>query len=193
LKKLWQRFNVTAPATLSAEDKKEFEKTKFVIKLRVIKTLKDWVDHYWFDFEQDKELYSKLQGFIEYVAKTGMAREARLISETIQRKNEGKDEEGTSDLSKHPTPTVPRRIESIHDIDTLEFARQLTLIEFKLYKAIKPHEFLDNNYNKNERNIYAPGIVKMIDWFNKVCLWVATTIIMEDNIRERAGNIKKMD
>jgi len=192
IEKLWQRFNVSTPE-LKPEEKEEFEKkTKFVIRLRVIKTLKDWVDHYWFDFEQDKELYSKLHGFVDYVAKTGMSKEARLISETIQRKVEGKEDEGIADFAKQPpTPQIPRKIESIHDIDTSEFARQLTMIEFKYYKAIKPHEFLDNHYNKTERNLFASNIVKMIDWFNRVCLWVATSIVMEDNPKDRASIIKK--
>ena len=54
------------------------------------------------------------------------------------------------------------------DIDPLELARQLTLLEFELFKTIKPTEFLDQAWLSKDKEKLAPGIMSMTKWSTRV-------------------------
>jgi len=74
----------------------------------------------------------------------------------------------------------------LEDLDPIEVARQLTLIEYSIFKGIQPKEFLNqgseatlcivyflaNNFskgwNKSKKHITSPNILSMIKLFNKV-------------------------
>jgi len=94
-----------------------------------------------------------------------------------------------------PEPIVPRNIFSnkltIHDIDEEEIARQLTLIEFTTYAAIKPAELLNQSWNKPKLKPRAPHVTKMIDRFNEVSVWVATAILKATKVKSRAKIMAK--
>jgi son of sevenless-like protein len=53
------------------------------------------------------------------------------------------------------------------DISPLEIARQLTLIEFDLFKKVQPKECL-KNWDKKERELKAPNIHNVTQRFNLV-------------------------
>ena len=92
------------------------------------------------------------------------------------------------------------------DIDPLEIARQLTLMEAKLYKRIRPTECLqrsrEQRVGKNNDNIAA-----IIQLSNRVCItfcgtdrvlihlrqianWVAESVLSRDDSRKRAAIVK---
>ena len=92
------------------------------------------------------------------------------------------------------------------DIDPLEMARQLTLMEAKLYKRIRPTECLqrsrEQRVGKNNDNIAA-----IIQLSNRVCItfygtdrvlihlrqianWVAESVLSRDDSRKRAAIVK---
>lgn len=48
-----------------------------------------------------------------------------------------------------------------------ELARQLTLLEFDIYKNIKINEFYKNAWMSKEKDKLAPNIIKLIHRFNK--------------------------
>ena len=47
-------------------------------------------------------------------------------------------------------------------------ARQITIIEFEMFKAIKPTEFLDQAWLSKEKEKLAPGILSMTKWSTRV-------------------------
>lgn len=57
-------------------------------------------------------------------------------------------------------------------IPPVEFARQMALVDHKLYRAIHPSELLHLKWTKVEKSILAPNILKMIQQFNQVGEWV---------------------
>jgi len=73
------------------------------------------------------------------------------------------------------------------DFDPLELARQITLIEFEMFKTIKPTEFLDQAWLSKDKEKLAPGILSMTKWSTNVSKWVITEIVMEGNIKVRAA------
>jgi hypothetical protein len=73
----------------------------------------------------------------------------------------------------------------LEDIDPLEFARQLTLLEFEFYASLKPREFIDLAWMKDDKEEYAPGILAMARWSNKVILWIIHEIVSHVDIKKR--------
>ena len=65
---------------------------------------------------------------------------------------------------------------SIEFIHPLEFARQMALVDHKLYRSIRPSEFLHLNWTRKDKATLAPNILKMISQFNRVGEWVIYTI-----------------
>ena len=74
------------------------------------------------------------------------------------------------------------------DLDPLEIARQLTLIEYHLFTAVKPTEFLDQAWMKDDRETRAPNICQMTKWSNHVTYWVVSEIASaQESVKQRAG------
>ncbi|MDP2439587.1 MAG: RasGEF domain-containing protein, partial [archaeon] len=73
-------------------------------------------------------------------------------------------------------------------VDPEELARQLTLIEYALYHAIKPWEFLGLAWSKNRER--APNIIALINWSNHAGALVWTTILQSADAKERAQTLR---
>lgn len=73
---------------------------------------------------------------------------------------------------KPPPPILPKNIKKLKflDIDPLEIARQLTIIESKLYNKIQPVECLDKAWSTEEGSEIAVNIKGMIVNSNQVNL-----------------------
>lgn len=68
----------------------------------------------------------------------------------------------------------------------MELARQLTLIEYKLYQAIKPSECIDQNWMSKRKEELAPNILKMISRFNYMSNWIQSEIVKCADLSQRA-------
>ena len=80
-------------------------------------------------------------------------------------------EESSIDVSKCPDPKVPKNIFSplltLDDVPKEEIARQMTLIDNKLFTGISVTEFLSRNWSKS-RNIRSSAVAAIINRFNQV-------------------------
>lgn len=96
--------------------------------------------------------------------------------------------------SKAPQPYLPRKFDKItlFDVHSEEFARQLTLIEYGLYKNIKPWECINQAWMKPDKDSKAPNIIKMINRFNDVSRWVASEICKTVDLKDRINVMQKM-
>ena len=90
-----------------------------------------------------------------------------------------------------PPPILPKNLSSFRllDIDPLEIARQLTIMDFELFKKIKPHELLEKSQGKKSIDT-APNVKAMINFTNQVSNWVQESILMQKNIKKRAAILK---
>ncbi|KAJ3293067.1 hypothetical protein HK104_004763 [Borealophlyctis nickersoniae] len=74
------------------------------------------------------------------------------------------------------------------DIEPLELARQITLIEFNLFKAIKPRELLDLAWMKDDKETRAPNITCMSRWSNHMIHWIVSEIVtVKESSKARAA------
>ncbi|ELR24733.1 aimless RasGEF, putative [Acanthamoeba castellanii str. Neff] len=87
-----------------------------------------------------------------------------------------------------PEPVVPSNICSplltLFDVPPIELARQLTIIEFARFKAIKLWSRSGSLKDK------APNVLAMINAFNEFCTWVATSIVTQERIKDRVKTME---
>ncbi|KAJ7688223.1 ras guanine nucleotide exchange factor domain-containing protein [Mycena olivaceomarginata] len=74
------------------------------------------------------------------------------------------------------------------DIDPVELARQLTIMESQLYCRIRPLEWLQQAHGKATEN--GPRITYFIQNINKIQFWVAGCILSEENLPQRAKAVE---
>lgn len=76
----------------------------------------------------------------------------------------------------------------ILDIDPLELARQLTIMESRLYCAITPQELLSVDFSKKAS--VATNVRAMSTLSTKLTGWVAETVLNEQDTRKRTSLVK---
>lgn len=109
-----------------------------------------------------------------------------------------------------PPPIVPKFNKKLKllDIDPLELARQLTIMESQLYQRIRPMECLQRAREQRTENV--DNIAIVIQTSNRVCVyvalisccaydsltqiadWVAESILSRDDSRKRAVVVKHL-
>lgn len=65
----------------------------------------------------------------------------------------------------------------VFDFHPIEVARQLTLMDFELYRAIRPRELIGLAWNGKRKKIDSPNVSAMIKRFNRMSLWSSTLIL----------------
>jgi len=65
------------------------------------------------------------------------------------------------------------------------------LIEFDIYMDIKPSELLNQSWSKPKLRHRAQNVTRMIERFNQVSMWVATTIMKVTKVKPRARVMAK--
>lgn len=84
--------------------------------------------------------------------------------------------------------TLPRTAISVLEIDPLELARQLTILESRLYCAIKPEELLSKDFSRKAS--IAVNVRAMSTLSTRLTGWVAETILNEQDAKKRTTLIK---
>jgi len=69
------------------------------------------------------------------------------------------------------------------DIPPLELARQMTLLEFNIFKKIVKSEYYRKEWTKNTGK--SPNVTALIERFNKTSYWVASEIILTASPKQR--------
>ncbi|KAL6054788.1 Son of sevenless 1 [Balamuthia mandrillaris] len=202
---LTARFNMPRPKSPTKQQLEEFETKRNRVRLRVFNVLKTWVSNHFYDFAEDSNLLEVLTDFIAHMELSGMETASTHLRNIIERKqNELKESKSYNKMfSKEPpepilpsgctmNSTSPSNNQPLIDLnwDPLEVARQLTLIEYNLYKSIKPQECLNQAWTKKAtRDTNAANIMAMITRFNAVSRWVATEIVKAESLKLRIDTL----
>eukprot|EP00026_Physarum_polycephalum_P003142 Phypoly_transcript_03151.p1 GENE.Phypoly_transcript_03151~~Phypoly_transcript_03151.p1 ORF type:complete len:727 (+),score=161.57 Phypoly_transcript_03151:83-2263(+) len=187
LEKLIARYNIEPKEPLTGDQLALFEKKKKIIQLRVGNVLKMWLDKHFHDFQNDGNLVHRVINFVE----TQITKDMETIGKTITKLLA--HQRGVLSFSFNtppPTTFVPKSAD-FSDFEPVEVARQLTLIEYDLYRGIEAKECLNQAWGKPNKEELAPHIVLMIKRFNLVSAWVATEILRSDKLVDRILKVKK--
>ncbi|KAI8614465.1 ras guanine nucleotide exchange factor domain-containing protein [Chytriomyces sp. MP71] len=197
-----------APPTLSAADLKVWiENKKAVVHIRVYAIFKLWLDKFWIA-ELDNPILSVMKAFLDEMvqqitSETSMEFhfiELSLLN-TIAAKISLIEIEGptagTYTRPSQPNPraglpgpvsVVPKRL-ALGDVDALEFARQLTLIQNDVFCAIHPTELLAKAWSKRSQGA-ALNVKRMIQMSNQISNWVMVSVLTLSEPVARAQIIK---
>lgn len=200
---LVNRWCILPPPGLAAADTQRWiDKKQKPIRFRVVNILKSWFDTYWMEGNDDaaQKLMQKVYTFAkETVASTSTPGAGPLMT-AIEQRIRGQDASTkrlvlTVQSGSTPSPIIPRNVKKLKflDIDTLEFARQLTIIESRLYCKIKPTECLNKTW---QRKLVegdpdpAPNVKALILHSNQLTNWVAQMILTQADVKRRQIVIK---
>lgn len=190
LRKLKQRYNVP-------NDRMEaLVGQKLPIQVRVINLIKVWIDEHKEDL--DDLLINDIKHFLAYEVKKDHPIQAQLLINSLDKNstNSIKVCTTTSGSLKEPRAIVPKNIFSPtltwEDIDDEEIARQLTLIEYGFYKKIRTKELLSQAWCKEKLKHRASHVLQVINRFNEVSQWVASTVVTTKKLKDRAKVLSKL-
>ncbi|KAL0077687.1 ras guanine nucleotide exchange factor domain-containing protein, partial [Phycomyces blakesleeanus] len=194
---LFMRYMLTPPEDLTAEELTVWQEKKLkLVRLRVFNVIKSWLDTY-FNEEEDQATLPTLAMFTEdYVRVTmkfGYDQLIKLIKKRMDSEENGQIRKMTLNIrSEMPQPILPKNMRRIRflELDALEMARQLTIMDFKLYNRIKPVECLDKNWGKGDSEHIAVNVKASIEYSNQVTAWVTDSILSKDDVRKRAVVVK---
>jgi hypothetical protein len=92
-----------------------------------------------------------------------------------------------------PKPILPKSAKSMNiiDLNPLEVARQITLIESAYFHKITPKELSHQNWNRPNAAELSPNLIRLIERTNDISYWVATEIVSEINLKLRVKIVKR--
>nr|CAD2176560.1 unnamed protein product [Meloidogyne enterolobii] len=184
------------------------------IQLKVLSVLNHWVSNHFYDFENDPDLLQKLVDFLNgkdttIKLTTNHKKWCTKIQDVIKRKQ--RNSSSADGTLQKPTnndslqvagtggfaPNIPEPVWHFakegdianYDMLTLhplEIARQITLLHFSLYRAIKPFELVDAAWTKQDKYQRSPQLLKFIDHSTNLTYWVAKSIVETESLDERA-------
>jgi son of sevenless-like protein len=200
---LVKRFSIQPPLGLNPDEFQVWvDKKQKPIRFRVVNILKSWFDTYWMEGqdESSKELIRRVHAFAKDSVETTGTPGAQPLMAVVEQRLRGQDS-NTKRLvltlnTSAPAPIIPRNMKKLKflDIDTTEFARQLTIIESKLYGKIKPTECLNKTWNKKDQSEDgvepAENVKALILHSNQLTNWVAEMILAQGDVKRRVMVIK---
>ncbi|KAI9493737.1 ras guanine nucleotide exchange factor domain-containing protein [Zychaea mexicana] len=195
---LFKRYTLPPPMDLTQEELENWQEKKLkLVRLRVFNVLKSWLEHY-YNEEEDRPMLPLLYEFNDNIVRESMQFGAeqliKLIRKRMDTDDAGQIKKMTLNVraSDMPQPILPKNMKRLRflDIDPLELARQLTIMDSKLYSRIKPVECLDKNWGKGDADNVAANVKASIEYSNQVTAWVTDSILSKDEVKKRAAVVK---
>ena len=199
---LVKRFAIQPPEGLTQAEYEMWRDGKQkLIRFRVVNILKNWFDNFWMEdqSEETKQLIRDVSNFARDTIKSTETPGSAPLMTVLDQRLSGKEAGGRRMIQtvnqNTPAPIMPKNMKKLKflDIDVIEFARQLTIIESRLYGKIKPTECLNKTWQKKVGEGEpepAPNVKALILHSNQMTNWVAEMILAQTDVRKRVVVIK---
>ena len=199
---LVKRFSVQPPRGINQDDYNTWvEKKQKPIRFRIVNILKTWFDNYWMETadETTNELLRRVFSFARDSIATSTTPRSQPLMASVERRMKGQESNAKGLIPTQnasiPAPIMPRNMKKLKflDIDPTEFARQLTIIESRLYGKIRPTECLSKTWQRKlgpDDPDPAPNVKALILHSNQLTNWVAEMILNQSDVKKRVVVIK---
>ncbi|KAI1180254.1 ras GEF [Nemania sp. FL0916] len=199
---LVKRFNIQPPEGLQSGDYDQWrDRKQKPIRFRVVNILKSWFDNFWMEepSEESKKIIRDVYAFAKDTVKSTETPGSAPLMAVLDQRHNGQEMSSKRMIqtlpSNIPAPIIPKNMKKLKflDIDVTEFARQLTVIESKLYAKIKPSECLNKTWQKKVtegESEPAPNVKALILHSNQMTNWVAEMILAQMDVKKRVVVIK---
>ncbi|KAG1111903.1 hypothetical protein G6F42_014895 [Rhizopus arrhizus] len=192
---LQERYNLAPPEELTPDELEIWtDKKQKLVRLRVFNVMKNWLENYYND--EDEFILNKLQFFANTVICDSSSFSAEQLNRLIRKRREldangGGLKKLIPNAMYGPMPIVPKNMQHIRllDTDPLELARQLTIMDFKLYSSIRPIECLGKAWSRDGAD-NAVNVKQSIDYCNRLTSWVTGSILNNKEAKKRVVVIK---
>lgn len=134
--------------------------------------MKSWVENYFHDSAEDFEIMGAMKGFAQTVMSASSMELASLqLVRSIEKRLTGLPRKLLITANRDcPLPIIPKNLKKIRflDLDPLEVARQLTIMEARDFNKIQPNEFLSKAWSVKNGNSVAENVQAMVRMSNNV-------------------------
>lgn len=199
---LVKRFGIQPPEGLTQIDYDAWrDRKQKLIRFRVVNILKSWFDSFWMEEynEESKQLIRDVYTFARDTVKSTETPGSGPLMAVLDQRLSGKEAGARRMIQtvnqSTPTPIMPKNMKKLKflDIEQTEFARQLTVIESRLYGKIKAAECLNKTWQKKVGESDpdpAPNVKALILHSNQMTNWVAEMILAQMDVKKRVVVIK---
>ncbi|PYI09247.1 ras GEF [Aspergillus sclerotiicarbonarius CBS 121057] len=212
---LLQRLHIPPPPDLSPSELHRWtEQKQKPIRFRTINILNMWIERYWMESGDECSLDLLRHIHAHVTGLTGMPT-SQLIT-AIEYRLKGQDvikrlitpPNTTTTPTATPKPVTPKNKKKIKllNLDSMELARQLTIIESNLYNRIKPQECLNKAWQRKTQEGSCPrrtstatesstnkeesGIKAIINHSNHLSRWIMEMILGQPEMKKRVSVLK---
>jgi hypothetical protein len=197
---LFRRFTISPPAGLEGQDLVQWTELKLTpIRLRVFNTIKTWLESFYMEDEvEDRQMLPKIKEFSSLMRHSMSFAAVQIIKLVEKREaSDGSLRKMVLNLTTQaPQPITPRNLKKIKflELDPLEFARQLTIMEANAYNKIKPVECLAKAWTSEDPEIAAKAvnIKRMIETANLYANWINELVLNEKDTKKRALIVRQL-
>ncbi|KAE8264041.1 hypothetical protein A4X03_0g1235 [Tilletia caries] len=195
------RYRISPPVGLTPPEHEIWvSKKQRPIQMRVFNVLKLWLEQNFYEGE-DEDFLPHLKEFARTEAANAKANDAQMIYAPVMAlirildRRDGAGEQAVRTLvhaTSAPAPIIPKNAKKVKllNMEPLEMARQLTLVESARYRQIKPAECLGKAWTGPDADIKAKGIKSMIALSNDLTGWVMESILAQTDLKTRSAYIK---
>lgn len=200
---LVKRFSIQPPEGLTQNESEQWrDRKQKLIRFRVVNIIKNWFDNFWMEdasLDETKQLILAVFAFARDTVKStetpGSAPLMAVLEQRLNGKDTGARRLVQTQNQNTPPAIMPKNMKKLKflDIDVTEFARQLTIIESRLYGKIKPTECLNKTWQKKVGEGEpepAPNVKALILHSNQMTNWVAEMILAQTDVKKRVVVIK---
>jgi len=163
--------------------------------LRICSFLKKWTEEQPYAFTRDEFLFKKFKIFVGSLTDPNHLRFMMSSLSRLDSINKGQKKTKTRVFrTPAPKPFLPKvkgTLTKLSDIKTQELARQITLMEYKMFSKIQPQELCEAAWTKKDKETAAPNVLRIARRFNDMVWWMVTQVVSCDKPSKREDVVQK--